>query len=381
VVFESAASDLVRGDTNSVTDIFLEDRATHQTYRVSVTNGGGQANGESHSARGVTPDGRYVVFESFATNLVRGDTNGTWDVFLRDRAAHHTDRVSIGSKGQQGNSYSSDPVVSANGRYVAFESSATNLASSDVNGGVVDIFVRDRRTHRTTLASVTPSGTSGNAASSEPKISPNGRYVLFDSLASNLVKGDTNKASDVFVRDLWAHHTYRVSVGNAGQQGNKGSYTAQITPDGRYVAFESFASNLVPGDTNGAKATTDVFVRDLRAHRTYRVSVGDHGQQGNGFSSDPTISENGRYVAFESAASNFVRGDTNRHTDVFVRNLVAHRTIRADVSAAGKQGNFAAEDADITADGRYVVFSSESVNLVRGDTNRKRDVFVRGPFF
>src|SRR5439155_23962025 len=121
---------------------------------------------------------------------------------------------------------------------------------------------------------------------------------------------------------LVTHKTIRASVSNRGGQGNKGSYSGKITPDGRYVAFESFASNLVRGDTNGTVATTDAFVRDLMAHHTYRVSVSTRGRQGNGFSSDPVISANGRYVAFESAASNLVRGDTNAHVDVFLRDRV-----------------------------------------------------------
>ena len=379
VVFESTSSNLVPRDGNTVSDIFLRDRSTHSTYRVSVSNTGQEANGPSHSARGISSNGRYVAFESFATNLVKGDTNGTWDVFLRDRGTNHTYRPSVSSGGGQGNGASADPVVSDNGRYVAFESEASNLTPNDHNGAVTDVFLRDRSAHKTILVSVTPGGVSGNGSSSDPRITPNGRYVAFESLATNLVKGDTNGKTDIFVRDMWTHHTYRVSVGNSGQQANNGSYSCRITPDGRYVAFESFASNLVRGDTNGSVATTDVFVRDRSAHRTYRVSLSSGGKQGNGYSSDPSISANGRYVAFESAASNLVNGDTNAHVDVFLRDRSTGKTYRIDVSSTGKQGNAAGQDPSISADGRYVVYDSQSSNLVPGDTNGKTDVFVRGP--
>ena len=355
-----------------------------------MANDGSQANGESHSARGISQDGRYVTFESFATNLVKGDTNGVYDVFLRDTAAHRTYRPSVSSSGRQGNGPSSDPVVSATGRFVAFESSASNLTGNDKNGAVTDAFLRDRANQKTTLLSVTPGGVSGNGSSSDPRITPNGRHLCFESRATNLVHGDTNGQTDIFERDRATHHTIRVSVGNSGQQATKGSFSCRITPDGRYaivvaerlgrlVAFESFASNLVPGDTNGAKATTDVFVRDTVAHHTYRVSVSSSGAQANGYSSDPTISNTGRYVCFESAASNLVRGDTNAAVDVFCRDRVAHVTTRASVSSTGHQGNIASSDPRITGDGRFVVFQSGATNLVAGDTNNKKDVFVRGP--
>jgi len=321
-----------------------------------------------------------VAFESFASNLVAGDTNGTWDVFVRDRFAHRTYRASVSSSGAQGNAASADPVISANGRYVAFESSATNLGPGDTNG-FTDVYLRDMVAHTTYRVSLSNSGGQGNKSSSEPRITPSGRFLVFDSIASNLVKGDTNSASDIFVRDLSAHHTYRVSVSNAGRQGNKGSYSGKISGNGRYVAFESFASNLVKGDTNGGVATTDAFVRDRVAHRTYRVSVSSAGRQGNGFSSDPVISDNGRYVAFESAATNLVKGDTNNHVDVFVRDRATHRTFRIDVSYSGRQGNAAGQDPSITSDGRFVVFDSQSSNLVPGDTNGRTDVFIRGPLF
>src|SRR5262249_20059502 len=198
-------------------------------------------------------------FESFATNLVKGDTNGTWDVFLRDRTKKKTYRISVNSAGVQGNGASADPVVSADGRYVSYESSASNLVPKDTNGAVTDVFERDRVTHKTWLVSVSSSGKHGNASSSDPRMSTNGRYIAFESTASNLVKGDTAGQTDILFRDMVTHKTTRISVNSKGVQGNAGSYSARVTPDGRYVAFESFSSNLAGRDTNHV---ADVFLRD-----------------------------------------------------------------------------------------------------------------------
>ncbi len=375
VVFESNASNLVPGDTNSVSDIFLRDRVTHKTYRVSVSDGGGQANGPSHSAY-VSANGRYVVFESFASNLVSGDTNGTYDVFLRDRRLAKTYRISVGPRQRQANGASADPEVSDNGRYVAFESSASNLVRRDANGAVTDVFVRDRAAGKTILVSVTPGGDAGNASSSDPAISSTGRYVAFESTATNLVPRDTNAQTDVFVRDLSARRTTRVSVNSVERQGNRGSHSADITPNGRYVAFESFSSNLSNSDTNGV---SDVFVRDRVTGKTFRVSLGSAGQQGNGYSSDPSISDNGRYVAFESAARNFVRNDANARVDAFFRDRATGKTTCLSLTPGGHVGDAAASDPSLSADGAFAAFEAEASDLVSGDTNGHTDVFARGP--
>jgi hypothetical protein len=377
VAFESVASNLVPGDTNAVSDIFLWDRGTHRMERISVSNSGQQANGPSHSARGISPDGRYVAFESYATNLVQGDINGTWDVFLRDRAARGTSLVSVNSSGAHGNGPSSDPVVSANGRFVAFESQASNLSPKDTNGAVSDVFLRDRMTNKTSLVSATPSGVSGNGPSSDPRITPDGHFVCFEAHASNVVSGDTNGHVDVFERDLWGHKTSPVSVSDGGQQANGPSGSCRISADGRYVAFESLASNLVQADSNG---TWDVFIRDMWTHHTYRVSVSSAGMQGNAFSSDSTLSDDGRWVCFESGASNLVSGDTNGVVDVFCRDRVANTTYRVSVSSTGSQANGASSDPSITGDGRDVVFQSAATDFTSAN-NIQKDVFLREPLF
>jgi Tol biopolymer transport system component len=179
--------------------------------RQTVGPGGQQANSFSFEPA-ISADGRFVAFRSFASNLVAGDTNGSYDVFVRDRRAQVTRRVSVGPGGQQANRYSFAPAISAHGRFVAFRSLASNLVAGDTNG-TEDVFVRDRRAQVTRRVSVGPGGQQANFSSGEPAISAHGRFVAFDSGASNLVAGDTNNKWDVFVRDRVAQVTRRVSVG------------------------------------------------------------------------------------------------------------------------------------------------------------------------
>jgi len=247
---------------------------------------------------------------------------------------HVVQRVSVASGGTQGNGDSGCPSISADGRYVAFQSYASNLVPGDTNE-VGDVFVHDRLTGQTTRVSVASDGTEGNDYSRRPSISADGRYVAFASLASNLVPGDTNGTWDVFVHDRLTGQTTRVSVASGGAQGNSGSWCPSISADGRYVAFQSYASNLVPGDTNGV---LDVFVHDRLTGQTTRVSVASDGTQGDSYSFGSSISADGRYVAFSSLASNLVPGDTNDKPDIFVAAAVeptAMRLLWGDVNCSG----------------------------------------------
>jgi Tol biopolymer transport system component len=298
------------------------------TRRISVGSSGQQSNDYSfHPA--ISADGRFVAFESYATNLVAGDTNGISDVFLRDRKLQVTRRISVGAGGQQANGYDAYlyPAISAHGRFVAFNSGASNLVAGDTNNRF-DVFVRDRKLQVTRRISVGAAGQQAKGYCFSPAISAHGRFVAFNSGASNLVAGDTNHTFDVFVRDRKAQLTRRVSVGPAGQQSNDYSFDPAISADGRFVAFSSYASNLVAGDTNHR---FDVFVRDRMLQVTRRVSVGPAGQQANDGSADPAISAHGRFVAFVSAASNLVPGDTNGFDDVFVRDRKLQLTRRVSV--------------------------------------------------
>jgi Tol biopolymer transport system component len=367
VAFDSEAPNLVAGDTNGVRDVFVRDRVAGTTERVSVTNGGAQANGESLMGA-ISSDGRFVAFDSEAPNLVAGDTNRKSDVFVRDRVAGTTERVSIGRRGAQANEDSSVGAISADGRFVAFESDATNLVAGGMNQ-LNGIFVRDRVAGTTERVSVASGGAPANNDSSWPWISADGRFVVFDSFASNLVVGDTNRKGDVFVRDRAAGTTERVSVATGGAQANdeSGISVRAASADGRFVGFESDATNLVAGDTNGVR---DVFVRDRVAGTTERVDIGRGGAQANLESLMGAISADGRFVVFDSEAPNLVADDTNGRWDVFVRDRVAGTTERASVANGGAQANDGSDWSSISADGRFVAFGSDATNLVVGDTNR-----------
>jgi Tol biopolymer transport system component len=354
------------------------------TRRVSVDSAAGQGDGPSEYPA-FSRDGRYVAFHSSATNLVPGDTNGCQDVFVHDRMTGVTERVSVATDGAEGTRGSLHPAISADGRYVAFDSWAPDLVAGDTNDRV-DVFVRDRQTNTTQRVSLSSSGVEGNDTSWYPAISGDGRFVAFQSFASNLVSGDTNSAEDVFVRDRQTSTTIRVSVSSGGVQGNAGSWDPAITPDGRYVAFYSEASTLVTSDTNGYQ---DVFVRDRDTDgdgefdepgvvSTTRVSVSSGGAQGNNESYYAAISGNGRFVAFGSAATNLVAGDSNGSSDVFVRDRQGvGTTTRVSLNSAGIQGNAGSFAPAISSDGGLVAFQSQASNLATGDTNGFGDVFVR----
>ena len=319
----------------------------------------------------MSDDGRHVAFRSFASNLVPVDTNGTWDVFLRDTVAGTTQRVSMATGGTQANQESDLASVSRNGRYVAFYSNATNLVPGDT--GWQDVFVRDTVTGTTRRVSVTAAGAQANGPSYGGAVSDDGQRVAFDSYASNLAPGDSNAKIDVFVRDTAAGTTTRVSEATGGTQGNSDSYQPDMSGDGRYVVFYSQASNLVAGDTNSA---LDVFVRDTTTGVTSRASVASDGSQANGRSDYPAISGGGRYVAFTSQASNLVAGDTNAKTDAFVRDVVAGVTARVSVATDGTQADDDSYEPSVSTDGAHVAFASSATNLVVGDTNATEDVFV-----
>jgi Tol biopolymer transport system component len=358
--------------------VFVRDRLLGTIEIVSVSSAG--ATGNNYSGReglAISADGRYVAFLSEASNLVPGDTNAQPDAFVRDRQSGTTERVSVSSAGAQATigTYSGIS-ISGDGRYVVFSSPTTNLVPGDTNGAQ-DVFLRDRLNNTTEIVSLSSAGAAGSATSEYPVISPDGRFVAFRSDAVNLVAADTNGYGDVFVRDRQSGTTERVSVSSAGAQGSLGSQEAAISADGRWVAFESAAPNFVTGDTN---AKLDVFLRDRQTGTTTRVSVDSSGAQGNGDSMFPSMSADGRYLSFLSDAPNLVSGDTNAVRDLFLRDREVGTTERVSVGSAGAQQNGDSPlggGAPLSADGRYLVFCSFASNLVAGDTNGFADTFVR----
>ena len=413
----------------SETPVVLEPGApaAETTTRVSVSSAGVQGNGLSEYPD-ISDNGQVVAFASLANNLVAGDTNGQWDVFVRVLSTNTTTRVSVNSAGVQGNGRSEAPVLSADGRYVVFGSYANNLVTGDTNGKR-DVFIHDRQTGTTTRVSVSSAGAQAAGMSAFYAVSDDGRYVAFQSNAKNLVAGDTNGKIDVFVRDVVGGTTTRVSVSSAGGQANNHSQFPDISGDGRYVAFQSLASNLVGTPT---VSWWDVFVHDRQTGTTTLVTI-DGGAPDSG-AAEPAISANGRYVAVESTSSlpgdptaayqdilrhdrqtgqtarvlwasencfrpaisadglytafsttdSAVPGDTNSKEDVFAVRGVPEfyeddpgSVKRVSVSTAGVQANNRSYWAALSADGTRVVFASRATNLVAGDTNGKADIFLR----
>lgn len=371
VAFMSYAGNLVAGDDNGGPDVFRHDRLTGQVLRMSVSSGGAAVFAPSYDPS-ITADGRLVAFMSTSNDLIANDSNMWNDIFLHDCVTGDTTLISLSSLGGQGNDDNYSPSISADGRYVAFVSGATQLVTGDTNN-TSDVFVRDLATGTTTMVSRASDGSLANDWSFNPAISADGRYVAFESYASNLVTGDTNDSQDVFIHDRTTGATTRVSVSTAGTQANYTSHMPCLSGDGRYVAFHSYASNLVTGDTNTA---ADVFVRDRSLNQTTRVSVNESGAQGAYDSVKPSITADGRYVAFGSDSS-LVSGDSNSSQDVFVRDRVGNQTTRHSLSTAGGQGNGASGNPSIASAGGWIAWVADASNLVTGDTNGVYDVFVR----
>jgi Tol biopolymer transport system component len=341
--------------------------------RASITADGTQGNGNSRMTS-ISGDGRYVAFASAANNLVSGDTNNMSDVFVWDRQTGQIARISIGAEGMQSNGASDSPAISADGRFITFASYATNLVANDSNG-FRDIFVHDRQTGQTVLASVTAGGEQADDQSLFPAISPDGGFVAFASYARNLVDDDNNGWLDIFLHNMQSGSNTLVSVSSAGIQANNLNGHMVVSEGGRFVAWESIATNLVVGDTN---FVDDIFVRDLDLSETTRISVTSiTGGQSNGVSSFPSISADGRLVAFASDATNLVEeADINNRTDIFVHNRETGESFRISDGFDGLQANGSSGGPVLSVDGNYVGFISQASNLITGDGNGHADIFV-----
>ncbi len=378
VAFASSASNLVTGDTNSVGDIFVKDLVTGITTRASTNSSGTQGNGTS-SMPSISADGRFVGFVSGASNLVIGDTNGSYDVFVKDLVTGTTTRVNTSPSGVQDNGGNVlRASISADGKFVAFNSSGTVFVPGD-QIATFDVFVKNLVTGAVSRVNTSSSGVVSNVGALYSSISANGQHVVFTSGATNLVAGDTNNADDVFVKDTLTGTTARVSVSSSGGQATSGAGATRfsISADGRYVVFET-DSVLVTGDFNFRH---DVFVRDTQDETTILVSTSSANIQGNSSSGGATISADGQFVAFTSFATNLVVGDTLGYDDIFQKDLTTGLTTRVSTGANGTQANSSSGNSAISGDGRYVAFRSLASNLVPGDNNSRQDIFIVGPPF
>ena len=348
--------------------------------RVSISSAGAEAS-DHCSAADISADGRYVTFRTKASSLVAGDANGYEDVFVRDRTAGTTVRVSVGPGGQEGNGPSGtvyglgEPSLAiAQSGLVAFGSFASNFVAGDITEfAEMDIFVNASPGGGPELASQSTSGENGNFSASWPAMSSDGKVVAFLSGATNLIPSDGNGQWDVFVRDRAAHKTELASVTADGMQVNGDSYWPAISGDGRYVAFGTSAPNTVPGDTN---ASTDVFLRDRVGKTTERISFGLSGAQPDNECRVDSVSADGRYVTYGSGASNLIPGDTNDSYDVFVYDRTKGTTECVSVSSEGTLGDDDSKESDISGDGRYVVYQSHANNLLVGKTEYQQQIYV-----
>ncbi|MBW3665608.1 MAG: hypothetical protein KY469_21135 [Actinobacteria bacterium] len=396
VAFTSRASDLWPGDDNDLFDVFVLDRERGVVELVSATPDGQPAG--AFAELDLTPDGRVVAYASWSDEIVPGDVNDTFDVFVHDRDSGDTELISVATDGTPGDWGSDYPAMTPDGRYVAFASSATTLVNDDGNGTTSDVFVRDRVAGTTELVSVSNEGVQGNGASITPAISADGRFVAFESAATNLVADDTNGTVDVRLgRDIFVHDrhegtTRRVSVASDGTGSNSWSQFADISADGRYVVFRSWGTNLVPQDQN---ASLDVFVHDLELGTTQRVSVSSQGEEGDGGTlanlpyARPAISPDGRFVAFANESTNLVADDANGAFDVYVHDRLLRTTELVSSSpeggrptepvSRGAAGTASGSSSypSVTADGRLVAFYSGAGDLVPDDANEQGDLFLR----
>lgn len=386
VAFVTEADNLVPGDTGGYADVFVHDLTSRQTTRVSVSTNGQQGNGNSISPT-ISADGRYIAFSSEASNLVAGDANNLPDIFLHDRLEQTTILISVGPDGQPLPGSSHVPAISPDGRYISF-----NAHDSLILIGIIrshnDIFIYDRNTGQSECISVgydgLPVNRWGGGTKYRSAVSSNGDYVAFISQARNLVPTDYSGSWEIFVRDRQLSQTSIVTINTDGTPAehpltNYDRVFPAISSDGRYIAFESNASNLVSSDINEG---WDVFIHDRLENTTTRVSVASDGTEANYRlpdygSGSPSLSSDGRYIAYHSNADNLVTGDTNDMVDNFLHDQITGSTRLVSRNSQGIQGNSSSVEPRLSADGRYIAFLSVATNLVSNDTNGAMDVFVR----
>ncbi|MBI4814074.1 MAG: PD40 domain-containing protein [Methanobacterium sp.] len=381
VTFSSISTNLVSGDNNGFSDIFIRDTLLNLTERVSISSLDTETNGNRLDPS-ISGDGRYVTFTSYATNLVVNDNNDHADVFVRDRILKTTTRISISNSGEEGDSDSLGSVISENGQFIVFYSYASNLVKNDNNDDYSDVFVYDLLQKTIQIVSISSNGTEGNYGSLDPAISGDGRYITFTSYADNLVVADNNGYSDIFVFDQISETTKKISSSSSGEA-NSDSGEPVISGDGRYIAFSSYADNLVPNDDNGVQ---DVFVYDQIINVMERVSLTSGGEEFTKNCHEPSINADGHYVVFtlgyrmvqmaRNAFASQKSGLNYEYDGIFLHDNALGTTNLISVSSTGDLGYSNSKEPVISADGSRIVFSSYSSNLVANDNNSCSDIFI-----
>lgn len=345
---------------------------TAVNHLCSQSSAGAGANNTSYYSL-LSADGRFVVFQSDASNLDVGDFNGVQDIYRHELATGRTELVSRALNGNAGSGIAVQPDISGDGRFVVWSTNAGNLVGGDTNG-TWDVFLRDMVAQTTTRLSLDHLGNQTTARSDSPRITPDGRFVVFES-DQDLVPADTNGLKDVYRLDRQTGALVLVSVTAAGVQGDGWSYHGALSADGQRVVFTSGATTLVPGDTNNQ---VDMFLKDLATGALMRVNVSSAGAQANNESTWPSISGDGAVITYCSAASNLVPGDSNQNWDVFAYVVATGATTRLNVQPNGAQANsYVRSPTGLSHDGNLVIFASLSTNLVAGDVNGKQDIFLR----
>jgi Tol biopolymer transport system component len=380
VAFSSLANNLDPLDTNAVVDVYLKDLSTSVLKLVSIgANGVGTA---SSNLPQISADGNFIAFVSTSPNLVANDTNAVADVFVYRVSDASLERVSVSSSGTEANGGSGAGIcgsncfsLSSDGRYVVFESSASNLAALDTDT-TTDIYLRDRQTGTTTLVSQTSAGALGTGplGSNKPSISANGRFIAFES-SRVLEASDSNNTGDIYLRDTLNSTTVRVNTSATGAFTSTGfSARPSLSADGSVVAFRSLSNELVPGD-NSVATQRDVFAKNLTTGAIVRATPPAGGDP-NGDSNEVSLSGDGKVLIFHSAASNFVSGDNNSFIDVF-RMLVATGAItRISVASDATEASNESSFPDTNQEGSATVFESIAANLVANDSNARTDIFL-----
>jgi CSLREA domain-containing protein len=373
VTFVSEATNLVAGDTNNRDDVFLYDRTTCTLSLISVAASGTISGSGDSVTPAISPDGRYVVFTSASNNLLPGTTSGAWSIYLRDTLTNTTSLISKAPDGAAPNGQSHHPTISSSGRYIAYQSQATNIAGTGtLSSGFYNILLYDTHTNQTVRISKIPDGTLPFGDSTFPKISANERYVTYTATGSNIIAGDTNSRSDIFVYDRQTDTTTRVSVASDGTQSNGDSSNVNISSDGSYVTFNSDASTLVAG----VSGMTNVFLHDRVTGQTTLITKSVSGSPPGAGGGAPDMSTDSRYILFLSGANNLVYGDSNNFQDAFVYDRQSDTFTRATLRADGGEANGKVLFASISDDGNIAAYTSAAKNLVTGDTNNVDDLFI-----